>query len=112
MPEADLPGSTAKLPSWVVERLSRMTIAERSKRRHPAITPPRSPSTMSYSPVPGFTAASADLLVVIRPEPLVRGFLVRAHQTRVACHIDGQDRGETAGRGHSSGIPALRRPAK
>jgi len=40
-------------------------------------------------------------------------FLVRAHQARIACYISGEDRGETAGRGHySSGIPALRRPAK
>jgi hypothetical protein len=49
----------------------------------------------------------------MRLEALMRAFLVRPHQPRIARHIGGEDRGETAGRGHySSGIPALRRPAK
>jgi hypothetical protein len=38
---------------------------------------------------------------------------VPPHQARISPHIGGEDRGETAGRGHySSGMPALRRPAK
>ena len=35
---------------------------------------------------------------------------VRAHQPRIAGDISGQDRSEAAGRAHSSGNPALRRP--
>jgi hypothetical protein len=64
-PLTDLPGSGVKLPSSVLECLSRMTIAG---RQTPAasgmlkVTPPRSPSTMFHSPLPGFTGASADLL--------------------------------------------------
>jgi hypothetical protein len=42
----------------------------------------------------------------------VRPFLIRTHQARVPCHIGGEDRGEATRRGHSSGIPASRRPAK
>jgi hypothetical protein len=30
----------------------------------------------------------------------MRAFLVRAHQARIARHISGEDRGQTAGRGH------------
>ena len=43
---------------------------------------------------------------------LRRARLVEPHQAAVACHISGKDRGELADCGHSSGIPALRRPAK
>jgi hypothetical protein len=41
-----------------------------------------------------------DQLAQMRPEALVRAFLVRAHQPRVARHIGGKDRGETANSGH------------
>ena len=52
-------------------------------------------------------------LAAQRCEVFERAFLVRPHQPRIARHIGGEDRGKTAGRGHySSGIPALRRPAK
>ena len=54
----------------------------------------------------------SDERAAMRLEAFVRAFLVRAHQTRAARHIGGQDRGETARRAHSSGIPALRRPTK
>ena len=37
--------------------------------------------------------------------------LVLAHQARVADDVGGEDRGEAAGRRHSSGTPALRRPS-
>ena len=37
-----------------------------------------------------------DELAAMRLEALQRPFLVRAHQPRVACHIGGEDRGETA----------------
>ena len=30
----------------------------------------------------------------MRFEPFVRSFLIRAHQTRVACHVGGEDCGE------------------
>jgi hypothetical protein len=46
-----------------------------------------------------------DELAAMRLEALVRSFLVRAHQTRVARHIGGEDRGKTAGRGHGCGGP-------
>jgi hypothetical protein len=52
-----------------------------------------------------------DELAAMRLKALVRAFLVRAHQTRIPRHIGGEDRGETAGRDHSSGKPARRRPA-
>ena len=49
----------------------------------------------------------------MRLEALVRPFLISTHQARIARHIGGEDRGKTAGCGHhSSGIPALRSPAK
>ena len=41
----------------------------------------------------------------MRLEAFVRAFLIRAHQARIARHIGGEDRGETArggGRGHCS----------
>jgi len=45
-------------------------------------------------------------------EALMRAFLIGTHQAGIAHHIGGEDRGETAGCSHSSGIPALRKPAK
>src|SRR5215471_11174790 len=48
----------------------------------------------------------------MRLKTRVGAFFVGTHQARVARHIGGEDRGETAGGGHhSSGIPALRSPA-
>jgi hypothetical protein len=35
----------------------------------------------------------------MRLEALVRAFLIGAHQTRIARHIGGEDRGKAAGRG-------------
>jgi hypothetical protein len=46
-----------------------------------------------------------------RLEAFERAFFVRPHQPRIPRHIGGEDRGEAAGRGHSSGIPLLRRPS-
>src|SRR5215472_15325120 len=46
----------------------------------------------------------------MRLEPLVRAFLVGTHQSRVARHIGGEDRGKTAGGSHWSGKPARRKP--
>jgi hypothetical protein len=40
-----------------------------------------------------------------------RAFFVRPHQSRVARHISGEDRGETAGRGHGE-EPILLRAMK
>jgi hypothetical protein len=52
---------------------------------------------------PGILAdLRVDELAAMRPEALVGAFLVRAHQPRVARNISGEDRGETAGRGHCS----------
>jgi hypothetical protein len=53
-----------------------------------------------------------DELAAMRLEASVRAFLIRPHQTRVARDIGGEDRGKTAGCGHSSGIPASRSPVK
>jgi hypothetical protein len=53
-----------------------------------------------------------DELAAMRLETFVRAFLIRAHQARIARHIGGEDRSKATRRGHSSGIPALRRPAK
>jgi hypothetical protein len=46
-----------------------------------------------------------DKLAAMRLEALVCAFLVRAHQPRIARQIGGEDRGETAGRGHGCGSP-------
>ena len=53
-----------------------------------------------------------DQLSADGPEPGERAGFVRADQSGIARDIYCQDRGEAAGLGHSSGIPALRRPAK
>jgi hypothetical protein len=49
-------------------------------------------------------------LAAQRLEAFERAFLVRSHQPRIPRHIGSEDRGEPAGRGHSSGKPAFRRP--
>jgi hypothetical protein len=41
-----------------------------------------------------------------------RAVLVRKHQPAVFGDIGGEDRREATGDGHSSGTPALRKPAK
>ena len=41
-----------------------------------------------------------------------RALLVLSHQPRIPGHIGGEDRGKAANCSHSSGIPALRSPAK
>jgi len=38
----------------------------------------------------------------MRFEAFVRSFLIRTHQARIAGHISGKDRSETADRGHFS----------
>jgi hypothetical protein len=50
--------------------------------------------------------------VTRRPEPPERAGFVRADQSGIAGDICCQDCGETAGGGHSSGNPALRRPTR
>jgi hypothetical protein len=44
----------------------------------------------------------------MRLDALVRAFLVRPHQARIAHHIGGEDRGETAGSGRTSHCSAAR----
>lgn len=44
-------------------------------------------------------------LVQMRLEAFMGAFLIGTHQARIANHIGGEDCGETAGRGHSCGIP-------
>jgi hypothetical protein len=51
-----------------------------------------------------------DQLPEMRLEALVRAFLVDAHQTQIARHIGGEDRGETAGRDHGCGSTPFSRP--
>jgi hypothetical protein len=43
-----------------------------------------------------------DQLLKVRFQPLVRPLLVRPHEARIARHVGGEDRGETADRGHGS----------
>ena len=51
-------------------------------------------------------------LPAVRLEAFEHALLIRPHHARIARHVGGEDRGETAGRGHySSGTPALRSPA-
>ena len=46
-----------------------------------------------YRAAPVLPDLRLNQLPVMRPEALVRAFLVRPHQTRVARHIGGKDRG-------------------
>ena len=46
-----------------------------------------------------------------RPQPRERAILVHARHAAEAGDIGGEDRRDFTGLGHSSGIPALRRPA-
>jgi prevent-host-death family protein len=46
-----------------------------------------------------------DQLPAMRLEAFERAFLIGPHQARVARHIGGEDRGETAGRGHGCSSP-------
>jgi hypothetical protein len=46
-----------------------------------------------------------DELTEMRLEALVRALLVGTHQPRIPRHIGGEDRGETADRGHGCGSP-------
>src|SRR5262249_42594222 len=48
-----------------------------------------------------------DQLTAVRLEAFECAFLVRSHQPRIACHIGGNDRGETAFDGllHSLSLP-------
>jgi hypothetical protein len=46
-----------------------------------------------------------DELTSVGFEAIERAFLVRSHQPRVARHIGGKDRGETALDGFSHGLP-------
>src|SRR5271167_1749623 len=39
-------------------------------------------------------------------------FFIRPHQPRIARHVGGKDRGETAALAHVSGTPALRSPSR
>jgi hypothetical protein len=54
----------------------------------------------------------ANQITEMRLEAFVGAFFIGTHQARIARHIGGEDRGKAAGRVHSSGMPALRRPAK
>ena len=49
-------------------------------------------------------------LAAQRFEAFERAFLVRPHQPRIAAHIGGEDRGETAGLAHLAPATARRRP--
>ena len=46
-----------------------------------------------------------------RPQPRQNPVLVGSGKPRIADHVGHQDRGQFSGLGHSSGIPALRRPS-
>ena len=53
-----------------------------------------------YDPAPVLGDLRIDQLLEVRLQPLVRPLLIRAHQARIAGHVGGEDRGETADRGH------------
>ena len=53
-----------------------------------------------------------DQLAEVGLEPFMRPLLIRPHQARIARHISGQDRGETARLAHVSSPAARRRPDK
>ena len=53
-----------------------------------------------------------DQIAAQRPEPRQRAILIRPGKSAIADDIGRQDGGKLPGLGHSSGIPALRRPSK
>jgi hypothetical protein len=62
-----------------------------------------------YGAAPVLPNLRIDQLGEMRPEAFVRPLLIRSHQTRVAGHIGGEDRGKTAFDGlfHASPGPAI-----
>ena len=67
-------------------------------------------SVLYYSaPVP--LDLRRDQLGEVHLQPFVRPLLVRPHKPRIARHVGGEDRGETADGSHHSFQPALRRPS-
>jgi hypothetical protein len=50
-----------------------------------------------------------DQLAEMPSQPLMRAFLIGSHQTRVAGHIGGEDRGKAAFDGLFHGFPQRRR---
>src|SRR5262249_41371493 len=64
-----------------------------------------------HNPAPVLADLRIDQFTEMPLEPLVRAFLIGAHQARIARHIGGQDCGKASSCGHSSGKPALRRPS-
>src|SRR5271155_2687050 len=84
--------SRSIIPRWIsaAQRTASMTLANSANK----------PSPVFYGTALVLPDLRIDQLRDMRPEALVRACLVRAHQARVARHIGGEDRGQTAGRGH------------
>jgi hypothetical protein len=57
-------------------------------------------ASVLYDPAPVLADLWIDQFPEVGLEPLVRPFLIRSHQPRVARHIGGEDGGEAADRGH------------
>ena len=68
---------------------------------------------LDQEPVAGGFDDAASVLLDLRIAQLAadrlqcgeRAFLIHTHQARITRHIGGEDRGETAGRGHGCGSP-------
>jgi hypothetical protein len=63
-------------------------------------------ASVLYDPAPVLRDLRINDLPEVAFEPFVRPLLIRAHEARVPRHIGGEDRGETADRGH--GLPGGR----
>jgi len=57
-------------------------------------------ASVLYDPAPVLLDLRIDHFPKVGLEPFVRPLLILAHQARVARHISGEDRGETAGLAH------------
>jgi hypothetical protein len=84
---------------WIPRFADPGTIRARNFRQHPIIAGVLDDAALVLLDL------RIDRLTEMRLEPFVRPFLVGAHQTRIVGHIGGEDRGETAGRGHDDSPP-------
>ena len=86
--------SVSRARSWTRARASDCIHHARKFRQH-AI------ASVLHDPAVVFLDFRIDQLAQMRPEPFVRAFLIGTHQARIAHHIGGEDRRETAGGGRS-----------
>jgi len=88
-------GSRSIIPRWT-SAAQRTAVNDTRKFRQQAVT------GVLNSSAPVLLDLRINELREMRFEAFVRSFLIRTHQARIAGHISGKDRSETADRGHFS----------